>query len=794
MGSYPKKNSAEWFIDQLNVENAKLLAFFLVLGFIGYHGILHLRYGPDSCTWLLSSGRYKGDHEWQPYGCMLHKYSKTDARRCLRYLAFWGKYNSFAFIGDSRLEQLYEHFISGLKTRLDMDTSYSTIDHHMPNYTYVDNKLRLSVTFIWTENVSKTMVDKFRMWQHSDQPPSVIVASSGLSLVKNRNVSESNLEEYKRNLTRLVQPIDALSLKGTHVLWKLLESVDNTKLRSDVKINNNDIDAYNRAAVEILQHSATKLWNAPRLAAIGALTPDGWSLSPTALRHSTQILLNMFCNDHMNFNDGTCCAQPEPCTQLQVMTFALFLVCAVLVLVRSLWRWSQTFKQKLDGYSLVNKQTKQPSPMVALAKLGMIMSYFYLCDRTNFFMKENKYYSEWSFWLPVGYVFALGLFFTDESKSSSHSRVLHREQTSEWKGWMQLVTLASQVTGAGKVLPIYMLVRALLSAYLFLTGYGHLYYTWKTADLGLVRYFRVIFRLNFFTIVLCLTMNRPYQFYSFIPLVSFWYTLMFAIFALPPHITPLSSHTVESKPYQYLYIATKVIGLLAIVTILYMSEVFFQKIFVMRPWKALFVNSDDDIHQWWLDWKQDRYSMAYGIMFAIAYLLAQRYNLLDDNNHSNLFTPGISLTATFLAFIGIGSYVTFTFFCTNTFDCNEIHSYVSFLPIISYILLRNVSGALRTRHSSLFAWFGGITLELFASQSHIWLAADTHGVLVLIPSAPILNLILTSYIFVFTAHEIHKLTAIILPYAVPDDWRLVLRNFAIFLAILVPIGIHDGMF
>lgn len=45
MGSHPKKNSAEWFIGKLNVDNAKLLAFSLVLGFIGYHGILHLRYG-----------------------------------------------------------------------------------------------------------------------------------------------------------------------------------------------------------------------------------------------------------------------------------------------------------------------------------------------------------------------------------------------------------------------------------------------------------------------------------------------------------------------------------------------------------------------------------------------------------------------------------------------------------------------------------------------------------------------------------------------------------------------------
>ncbi|VVC99019.1 unnamed protein product [Leptidea sinapis] len=708
MGSHPKKNTAEWFIDHLNVQNAKLLAFFLVLGFIGYHGILHLRFGPDSCTWLLSSGRYKGDHEWQPYGCMLHKYSKTDARRCLRYLAFWGKYNSFAFIGDSRLEQLYEHFISALKTRLD-GTSFSTIEHHMPNYTYVDSKLRLSVTFIWSDDVSRTM------------------------LVRNRNVTEQYVDEYKRNLTRLVQPIDSLAQQGTQVLWKVLESVDVSK--PNAKISNNDIDVYNRAAVEILQHSAAKIWSAPRLIAAGAPSADadGVSLSLTALRHTSQILLNMYCNDHMNFNDGS----------------------AVLAVMRAVWRWSQKFKHQLNGYSLVKQPPTTTSPITALAKLGMIMLYFYLCDRTNFFMKENKYYSEWSFWLPVGYVVALGLFFTDESRSSSHSRVLHREQTNEWKGWMQLVILVYQVTGASKVLPIYMLVRALQSSYLFLTGYGHLYYTWKTGDVGLVRYFRVIFRLNFFTIVLCLTMNRPYQFYSFIPLVSFWYTLMFALFALPPYIAPLSSHTQESKPYQYLIMALKVMGLLIIVTVLYMT---------------------------------------YGIIFGVAYLLAQRYSLLDDNNHSNLFSRGGSLCATLLAFIGIGSYVTFTFLCTNAFDCNEIHSYVSFLPVYGYILLRNISGALRTRHSSLFAWFGNITLELFASQSHTWLAADTHGVLVLVPAAPVLNLIVTSYIFVFAAHEVHQLTAAILPYAVPDDWRLVLRNFAIFLAILVPIGIHDGMF
>lgn len=51
--------------------------------------------------------------------------------------------------------------------------------------------------------------------------------------------------------------------------------------------------------------------------------------------------------------------------------------------------------------------------------------------RTNFFMKENKYFSEVSFWLPFGYVFALGLFFTEDSR---FTKVLHRDQTDEWKG------------------------------------------------------------------------------------------------------------------------------------------------------------------------------------------------------------------------------------------------------------------------------------------------------------------------------------------------------------------------
>ena len=181
------------------------------------------------------------------------------------------------------------------------------------------------------------------------------------------------------------------------------------------------------------------------------------------------------------------------------------------------------------------------------------------------------------------------------------------------------------------------------------------------------------------------------------------------------------------------------------------------------------------------------------MIFAAFFIVAQKYNFVDDNNHGNLFSRRISLTSTLLAVVGIGFYTTYTFFCKNKQDCEEIHSYIVFLPIVGYIVLRNISGVLRTRFSTLFAWFGKISLELFICQSHIWLAADQNGVLVLLPGFPTLNIILTSFIFVCISHEINRLTSLLVHYIVPNDWKTAMRNFLLFLLILIPIARIDGM-
>ena len=85
--------------------------------------------------------------------------------------------------------------------------------------------------------------------------------------------------------------------------------------------------------------------------------------------------------------------------------------------------------------------------------------------------------------------------------------------------------------------------------------------------------------------------------------------------------------------------------------------------------------------------------------------------------------------------------------------------------------------------------------KLFSTgQYHGWLAADTHGVLVLIPNYPMLNVCVTTFILVCLAHEVHTITGQLVAVAVPSDWKRALRNVLIFLLALIPLAIHDGMF
>lgn len=56
---------------------------------------------------------------------------------------------------------------------------------------------------------------------------------------------------------------------------------------------------------------------------------------------------------------------------------------------------------------------------------------------------------------------------------------------------MQAFILIYHYTGASKNVVVYMHMRVLVSAYLFLTGYGHYFYATSKRKMGLKRYLEV---------------------------------------------------------------------------------------------------------------------------------------------------------------------------------------------------------------------------------------------------------------------------------------------------------------
>jgi hypothetical protein len=91
---------------------------------------------------------------------------------------------------------------------------------------------------------------------------------------------------------------------------------------------------------------------------------------------------------------------------------------------------------------------------------------------------------------------------------------------------------------------------------------------------------------------------------------------------------------------------------------------------------------------------------------------------------------------------------------------NHWHPYISSIPVLAFIVLRNANVALRSTFSRVFAFIGRCSLETFVIQYHLWLAGDTKGVLLVIPGTqwrPI-NFLITTAMFVYVSDRMADAT------------------------------------
>ncbi|XP_028284451.1 N-acetylneuraminate (7)9-O-acetyltransferase [Parambassis ranga] len=772
------------------IKNAKLISLVVVLLLLVFHTASRYYGGGDSCEWLLSRGRYLGENVWQPYGCMMHKYKSIEAKTCLAE-------KRVAFIGDSRIRQLFYSFVKII------DPERKEDGNKHEDISFEEQSSSVKVDFLWYPEANNSMKERLISWtREASLKPDVVILGAATWSIKLHGGSSKTLQQYKVNLTAIAVHLERLADHG-EVYWVLQDPVNEEALSENRKmITNQQLELYNEAAVDVLNsskrsgRSRIKLLAASRQAALETITKsdDGLHLPESTRNVGAMVLMNSVCNKLLRPIDGSCCQTLPPPNILQKLSACFFLCSALIFLVlhilgnnrhrRPVPPDVESLEEKKPATAAVPFGPK--APFQALCKMGVIMGYFYLCDRADVFMKEQKFYTHSTFFIPLIYIFVLGVFYSENSKET---KSLNREQTDEWKGWMQLVILIYHISGASAFIPVYMHVRVLVAAYLFQTGYGHFSFFWLKGDFGLYRVCQVLFRLNFLVLVLCVVMDRPYQFYYFVPLVTFWFVIIYTTLAMWPQILQKKAN---NSGMWHLGVLAKLLGLLLLISFFAFSQGFFESIFSVWPISKLF-ELNGSIHEWWFRWKLDRFAVIHGMLFAFIYLVLQKRQVLSEGKGETLFSAKISNLLLLLSVVSFITYSIWASSCKTKTECNEMHPYISVVQILAFILIRNIPGYARSIYSSFFAWFGKISLELFICQYHIWLAADTKGILVLIPGNPSLNIMVSTFIFVCVAHEVSLITNDLAQVVIPkDSMALLKRLLAVGLCSLVVLLLPRG--
>ena len=461
-----------------------------------------------------------------------------------------------------------------------------------------------------------------------------------------------------------------------------------------------------------------------------AYEESGLHASMNTADHMVDVILNMACNSRLAQQRGypmdlTCCSKYATPNSSQNIILAAS-VSLVLVV---------TMAHPLSYLKSSRQPALLQSPIFKAAGiLALALTYCYYADRSQLFEKSQKQFDMWEFQLYLAVPALLGLLSIRRSSPNARAEEAHtqladqpflsRDQTDEWKGWMQIAILAYHYAGASTVLPIYEAVRVLVAAYLFLTGFGHAIFYYKKPDYSLRRVSAVLIRLNMLSILLPYVMKTDYLFYYFAPLTTFFYIIIY--------LTMLIGH---QRNDNIAFLVGKIILAAIIVNIAVRTPAIFETIFKSL---AMIFRIHWNVKEWRFRLQLDSYIVFAGMLSGILFLqiTSIRKAPISGHEHPKLFTNliihhlnHIRLTAIILALLLFPVFSAFAAASPNKLSYNACVPYISIFPILAFITLRNSTRLLRNYHCMAFAWVGKISLETFTLQFHIWLAADTKGLL-----------------------------------------------------------------
>jgi hypothetical protein len=444
--------------------------------------------------------------------------------------------------------------------------------------------------------------------------------------------------------------------------------------------------------------------------------------------------------------------------------------------------------------------------LTSAAEFVLLLGLFFLCDRTSVVPRAKKNYDKDTFWFLWVMLCIIALFTLRRAKAPApkpaaaldaaergevakvvpqddnlHVKWLQRDQTEEWKGWMQVMFLWYHYFNATD---IYNAIRLYIAAYVWMTGFGNFSYYWVRKDFSLERFCQMQWRLNFLVLWVCLLMANEYMLY-YINMLHTYFTLLIYV-----GLGIWSQHNSTT-----IGVSVKVAVLFAVCFVMWDVPGVFD--FIWAPFTFLVQYHDPYkptrplLQEWEFRSGLDHYVWIFGMITAFNHPNVDAWMVKVDNMRHGML---VKFAATG-ALLAAGYVYVVQVFLLPKSEYNKVHPYTSFIPITIFILLRNLYPTLRRWHMHLFEYLGKITLETYIAQFHVWMA--TTGIngapkrlLQFVPGQwPLVNFVVASAIFFVVSmrlfHNTNSLKAIVLPpKSTPEVLR---RNLLVAFAALIAV-------
>jgi hypothetical protein len=413
----------------------------------------------------------------------------------------------------------------------------------------------------------------------------------------------------------------------------------------------------------------------------------------------------------------------------------------------------------------ITSRTVSPAAMTILrcgSVVGAVLALCYVCENHPPFPHLAKSENPAMYWGSFAVLMLVSLFSMKQSKMTDF---MHRDQTEEWKGWMQFLFLAYHYW---KQESNYNDIRVYITCYLWMTGFGNFSFFYLKKDFTLIRVIQMVWRMNFFVALLCLTMNNSYIVYYICPLHTFFFFVTYTTMALWSNVNR-SQYGAGVKVF---------VAALLIYLVYDVLPSSFHYIFgwVGTTPTGASIGAHGTEWEWYFRSFLDHFSTVWGMVFALNMpFLSEWYKQVES--FSTCREWSIKLTVLGVLGAALAVWVK-NIYMSGKSDYNALHSYYGIIPLLAYLFLRNISVTVRSYYLHALHVFGTITLESYLLQYHIWLADNAGMLLNLVPGYPILNYCVASCLHVFCAFQIFHATTTLRTVLVPSDLGVTLRNLA----------------